>query len=138
MGTWLKLLPIELDSIKEADIIEPDVPLQKDDQHVGVMDTTTRQMFTLMRLLRKDAKQNQLDAEYCNDKAVKAEHETRYHEYAIKAELISGLMWAAIKDEFSLWHEESIGVRHGFQVVISSPEDVPPILRMLGLGGAPE
>jgi len=129
---------MELEGIKDSEIIEPDAPLEKGDQQVGVMDTTARQMFTLMRLLRKDAKQNKLDAEYCTDKVAKVEHEARYREYAIKSELISGLMWAGIKDEFSLWNEDYIGVRQGFQVVIGSPDDVPPIVRMLGFGGEPK
>ena len=135
MSTWLKLLTLELDSINESDIIEPVCTPQKDDHPVGEMSDAARRLFTLARLLEKDAKQCQLDANFCGDKTIRLELEARGYELAAKSEATQALMWISIRDEFKVWHE-SVGVRSSFKVVVSpnADNDIPPFLKKL-LGG---
>jgi len=135
MSTFLKLLPLELSGIKESELIEPDHPLEKDDQVVGDMSDTTKRLFTLGRLMEKDSHQSQLDAHYCNDKAKKLELETKAEELSIKAGVVRGLMWISLRDELGLWGA-NVGVRPGYKVVTmpDTQDDIPPIIRRI-LGG---
>lgn len=130
MSTWLKLLPMELDSIQN--IIEPDHPIEKNDNVVGQMSETAKKLFTLGRLLEKDASQNALDSHYCTDKAQKLEREAKAGEYAAKAQAVKLLMWIGIRDELRLWGED-VGVRSGFVVVVTKADnnDIPPFLKRL-------
>lgn len=131
MSTWLKLLPLELDGI--TNFIEPDHPLTEGDQEVGEMSDMSRQLFTLGRLLEKDARQLRLDAHYCNDEVKKLELEGKCAELMDKSNVVRELMWIGIKDDFGLWRD-SIGVRVGYKVVTrpDTSNDVPPIIRLLG------
>jgi len=135
MNTWLSLLPLELSGINESEFIEPDYALEKNDQQIGEMPDTSKQLYTLGRLLEKDANQYHLDANYCNDKVTKSELEAKAHEFMSKATTIKELMWIGIRDEFGLWGV-NIGVRTGFKVVTSpdTGNDIPPIIRgLLGM-----
>ena len=133
MSTWLKLLPLELSGMDKVEIIEPEYPVGKNDHLVGEMSDMTRRLFTLGRLLEKDANQSKLDAQYCPDKARKAELQSRANEFMVKSNIIKELMWVGIKDEFGLWNI-SIGVRAGFKVVTmpdSQNDDIPPFFKGL-------
>lgn len=130
MSTWLKLLPIELDSVQN--IIEPDYPIEKDDRIVGQMPESTKKLFTLGRLLEKDALQSAVNSHYCTDKGQKLELDAKANEYKDKSQVVKLLMWIGIRDELGLWGE-NIGIRTGFKVVITPghEDDVPPFLRRL-------
>ena len=134
MSTFLKLLPLELSGVKESEFIEPDHPLEKSDQVVGDMSDTAKRLFTLGRLMEKDASQFRLDAHYCNDEAKKSELAAKSDELAAKATFVRDLMWIGIRDELGLWGK-GIGVRPEFKVVTMPDisDDIPPIIkRFLG------
>ncbi len=115
MSTWLKLLPMELDSVH--DIINPEEPVDKGEKIVGQMPESVKKLFTLGRLLEKDANQSLLDGRYCPDKERKLELEAKAAEYGAKSTVIKMLMWIGIRDEFGLWGS-NVGIRNGFKVVV--------------------
>lgn len=133
MSTWLKLLPLELAGISKDDIIEPEYELEKDDQVVGDMSHISRQLFTLAKLLEKDARQCDLDSNYCADKAKKLELEAKTVEFLAKSQAIKEIMWIGLRDEFGIWGK-NIGIRTGSKVVImegDANDNIPPTLRGL-------
>jgi len=125
MSTWLRLLPMELDSIGEPDIIEPDFTMAKDERIIGTMSNTIQRLFTLGRLLEKDAKQYALDYQFCTDRTKKLELKAKAVEFQAKAQVVKQLMWIGLHDEMGLW-DEAIGIRTGFKVVLTPPEDDNP------------
>lgn len=135
MSTWMKLLELELSSMDKGEIIEPPAEMEQGDRAVGEMSDAVRRLYTLGRMLRKNASQLALDCHYCSDKTKRVELEARTSELTAKAQAIIDIMWIAIKDELSLWGE-NVGIRIGFKVVTSSesPNGMPPFLRRL-LGG---
>ena len=137
MSTWLKLLPMELDSIEDNLLLEPDHSIRNDDIEVGEMSAICKKLFTLGRLLEKDASQSYLDSKYCPDKDRKLELQSKASELGTKSGVLKEIMWISIKDDFNLWRE-TIGIRMGFKVVISKPDDdMPQFLRGF-LGGGQE
>jgi len=134
MSTFLKLLPMELSSIKDSDYIQPGATLGKDDQEVGKMSDLCKRLWTLGKSMEKEAMQHHLDSHYCNDKVKRSELQTKENELAAKSEVLKSLMWIAIKDELGLWGK-GIGVRPEFKVVTMPDisDDIPPIIkRFLG------
>lgn len=129
MSTWLKLLQLELDSINESDIIEPNHPVGDDDRVVGDMSDIDKRLFTLGNLMERDAKQSHLDATYCNDSAKKVELIAKANEFIAKSSIIHDMMWVNIKEELGLWTGAAIGVRAGSKVVVRPPDEIPPIIR---------
>jgi len=135
MSTFLKLLPLELDGIDNDHIIEPDYPITKDDKVIGTMSESIKKLFTLGRLLEKDAKQTALDMEFCTDRTKKREMVAKVAELAAKSTVIKHLVWIGIRDETGEWLE-TVGVRSGFKVVIASeqPDDMPPFMKRIIFG----
>jgi len=136
MSTFLKLLPLELSSIADNDIVEPTSQVEEGDHIIGDMSNSVKQLFTLGRMLEKDAKQNMLDCQYCTDTVKKQELEAKATELEAKSLIISLLMWISIRDELGIWTED-IGIRCGFRVVVTKEkeDDLPPFLRRLMGGG---
>jgi hypothetical protein len=134
MSTWIKLLPLELDSIKDSDIIEPDWEVQSGDCIVGEMSYTMKRLFTLSRILEKEADQLMLTRKYCANKEMKLELEAKINQYRTKAEFVKLAAWISVKDELGLWHK-NVGVRFGFKVVtFEAQDDADNMLRgMLGM-----
>ena len=131
MSTWLKLLPMELDTIKG--FIEPEFTIKNTDKVVGEMSELTKKLFTLGRLLEKDGNQNKLDSHYCADNEHKLELEAKAAEYTMKAQAVKILMWIGVREELQLW-SANIGIRSGFKVVVipdNDNDDIPPFLKSL-------
>ena len=132
MSTFLQSLPEKLDGINEWDIIEPSYPIEEADSQIGEMSDLCKRLFTLGRQLEKEAKQYQLNAQFCSDEAEKLELNAKAHELADKSNTIKSIMWISLRDEFGVW-SDSVGVRVGFKVVASSETEnnIPPIIRGL-------
>ena len=133
MSTWLKLLGLELDSIANSDIIEPDYDkMNKGDHIVGKMSDLARRLYTLSCLLEKSAGQYTLDGKYCRDTAEKLRLESKTHELAAKSQVIKDIMWIIIREELDLWNV-GIGVRKDFKVITTedSDNDMPSFFKRL-------
>uniref|UniRef100_A0A6M3JEH3 Uncharacterized protein n=1 Tax=viral metagenome TaxID=1070528 RepID=A0A6M3JEH3_9ZZZZ len=134
MSTWLKLLTMELDSIAKADFMEPPEALSPNDNVIGDMDDSDKRLFTLSRLLIRDAQQNKLDSNFCPDKGRREELENKAMNYGAKAQVVKELLWIGLRDRFGLWNG-TIGIRAGFKVVTihndNTDDDISPFLRHL-------
>lgn len=118
MGTFWKLLSLELSSLDQNDFFEPDAELEQDDQIVGDLSEELIRLYTMWRLLEKQAAERMIEAKYgrLSDEQ-KWEMVCKGKELHIKAELLSELFWIEVKDEHHLWDKSSIGVRKGRKVV---------------------
>ena len=128
----MKLLPLELNSIDNDHIIEPDYEMETEDTVVGTMPEMSKKLFTLGILLEKDANQHMLDSKYCMDKSKKLELEAKAQELAIKCSVVKALVWIDIRDTLGLWGT-NLGVRCGFKVVTypNQNDNMPPFLKRL-------
>ena len=134
MSTWLRLLPLELDSIEADSCMNPNHKLEPTDNKMGIMSQTSRQLYTLAMLVGKDAKQNMLDSEYCVDESRRNELRAKAAELGEKSSVLMQLMWISVRDELHMWGY-SVGIRENF-VVVRTPDtnDTPPFIKRL-LGG---
>lgn len=130
MTTWLKLLPLEVDSIKS--VIDTPLEVGPKDHAVGVLSNYLQKLLTLWRLTDRATEQCQIDMKYSTDKDEREKLHAKFHELRDKAEAVSNIFWIAVRDDFDLWGKESVGIRKGFTIVWSDsePEDnLPPFLR---------
>jgi len=133
MSTFLKLLPLELDSVTE--FMEPPVEIEPNDRLVGDMSDMDKRLWTLSKALERSSNQYQLDAKYAF-KEQRDELVAKARELGAKSNILIGLMWTSIRDELELWGERNIGVRAGFKIVVA-PDidgDMPPFIKRMMLG----
>ncbi len=118
MSTWMKLLPLELDSMTE--LIEPPDAVGEKEEIVAVMPETARKLYTLSQMLDKTAAQFALDSNYCQDVVEKKRLTGKATEIGVKARTAKALMWISVRDELDDW-TTLIGIRTGWQVVKMPP-----------------
>jgi len=124
MSTWIRLLPLELDSMDEAELIEPDNEVKDGEVVVGEMSSVCKRLFVLANLYQKQSEQFNLDSRYCTGDE-KTQLEAKANEFGAKTSLLRTALWISIRDELELWNDQ-IGVRVGFKVVSRSEDDAPP------------
>lgn len=135
MSTWIKLLPLEINEIKPDDYIEPAFPLEKRDHEVGAMTDELKKLYTLWRLVEKEAAQTYIEFKYSkthDDSILMKSVELRD-----KSEILKELFWVSLKDEFKLWAKD-VGVRKGYIVVWFENEEQSPGDILRGLFGRGE
>ena len=119
----------------EEQIIDPGYKLEKGDTVIGEMPLDSKKLFALALELERLSKQNKLDAEFCADPIAKAEFLVKAEEFGAKCNVLRSIMWIGVRDSLGLW-DKSVGVRAGFKIVTRANNDnMPPIFRILGLGG---
>lgn len=128
MGTFWRLLSLELNSLDQNDFFEPDAEFEPDDQIVGDLSEELIRLYTMWRLLEKQAIERMTEAKYGRlPGEQKREMICKGKELHKKAELLRELFWIEVKDEHHLWDKSSIGVRKGRKVVWFE-EEGPTIL----------
>ncbi|GAI05743.1 unnamed protein product [marine sediment metagenome] len=127
MSTFIKLLPLELDEVKEYR--EPDMPVAEEDHIVGDMSESLKKLWTLWKQTAYTASSLTLQLRYGEQNVSKGQ----IYELDAKAEALRGLFWIALNDEFELWDKIHVGVRKGFKVVWNEEEmpHIPPFLKGL-------
>ena len=124
MLTWLKMLPMELDSITEY--LNPGTPIDYKDKIIGTASNDLKKLYTLWRLKEKEAEQNKIDIKFGKSQEERTESIIFLRKNMEIFESLRGLFWIAVKDEFDLWKvEASVGIRSGFTVVTTDryPEE---------------
>jgi len=134
MGTFLKLLELELSSLDQDDFYEPDAELEPDDQVVGELSEDSLRLYTMWRQTEKSCaeklivvKYGRLSDDQCSQlraQAVELQEKTR---------ILSSIFWLEVKEEHELWDKSNIGVRKGRKVVWF--EGKGPHIISFGLGG---
>uniref|UniRef100_A0A6M3KK32 Uncharacterized protein n=1 Tax=viral metagenome TaxID=1070528 RepID=A0A6M3KK32_9ZZZZ len=125
---------MELDSISGDQIINPNYLVEKDDHVVGTASDMVQKLFTLGKMMQKDAAQMELDAKFCSNLEEQVGLLAKYNELQAKAAVLKELFWIGVRDEFALWNK-SVGIRIDYTVVWNDKDEMPPIARMFGLGG---
>lgn len=136
-ATWLKLLPLELQSIEEKDFQEPPDEMETDckTEHgdevhpAGEMSFEERRLYTLWKTVEKQAYQLALDARFRkpDDTGMR-----KIHEIHAKADTLEGVFWITLRDGHDLWQPCSVGLRRGWLVVWYVPKHEGP--QIFGLG----
>ncbi len=126
ISTFLKLLPLEIE--ETTDYTDPGYELEPEDHVVGVMSDYLKKLYTVM--VAKDGTMKALLAkiEFLDTEEELKETITRLNEMKSKRSAIADVFWICLKDEFSLWGKNDVGVRTGFEVVWTDS----PMRRMLG------
>ena len=131
ISTFLALLGLELDSLDEKDIYEPDHEVSPKDKKCGDLNDNLIKLYSLWQNCEKSAAEKMMEARYSRGtEDQKAEASLKAYELGSKASFIGELFWIEVKDTCHLWDKENIGVRRGRIVVWYEPE--PP--RIIGFG----
>ncbi|MBI2594917.1 MAG: hypothetical protein HYW38_01505 [Candidatus Colwellbacteria bacterium] len=136
---WLDLLSLELESISPEEVIEPESEVDDErDRPAGTADDDLRRLYTKWQQLREVAERTGLDARYTRDVVAREAAIARALELFQKSEIVREIFWACVKDSFSLWGKDSVGVRKGWIVVWTEEEEsgLPEMLKRL-FGGPP-
>ena len=137
-ATWFKLMPTELESLSENELVRPLVELEGRDHIVGSIDSDLdlQKLYALGRRLIAESERLLIDARAARSREEMGELVSRAKEFNEKGELIVSIFWASIRDSFRLWDKPSIGIREGWQVVWSDEDtSLPSFLRDL-FGGS--
>lgn len=130
MSTFIKLLPLEMDEVKEYR--EPDMELREKDHVVGDMSDSLKKLWTLWKQTAYRADELKLQLRYGEQNTSVGQA----RELESKAQVIRDIFWIAVNDEFELWGKLRVGVRKGFKVVWNEEEmpQLPPFLKgIMGL-----
>jgi len=127
MALWMDLVKIEMENLAADQLIEPDALIEGGDHVVGELDMAMRRLYTLGLLYVKETVDTTGHLVVAQSNA-RTELESRAIEYQRKAELLRGLFWLSLNDQFELWTRPSVGVRRGWKVVWSDVEKRPGVL----------
>ena len=128
MSTWLKLLPLEIQDVK--DLLEPTEEVKQGENVVGVVTSELRKIWTLSKSLGKSAELLEVEMKYA--KASTQEH-GKMVELRAKARGLETIFWIGVMDELQLWgHSESCALRVDWQVVEFKQPEFPFPFKILG------
>lgn len=134
MGTFLKLLQLELDSLEQSDYFEPEAELGSDDNVVGELSDDLVRLFTMWRQAQKSMTEKAIQARFGRlDDDKRDELLAQTEEAHLKMHVVSDLFWIEVREEHKLWDKSNIGVRKGRKVVWY--EDKGPTILGFGFSG---
>lgn len=128
MSTFIKMIPLELDEIKEYR--EPGMALEGTDHIIGDMSDTLKKLWTLWKQVQYSAAELGIKLQ-CGEQDIS---QAKICEMEAKSEVLRALFWIAVADEFDVWDKGHLGVRQGYKVVWSDkpPEGMlPPFFRQI-------
>ena len=121
MSTWLGLLPLELEDVKE--VVEPPQEVKDGETLAGEVSDYLRKLYTLSRAMKKQADLLQIEAKYTNPTP---EERGKIIELMTKASVLDSIFLIGIHDELGIWgHEGQCAVRSGWQVVFTKAPEFP-------------
>ena len=122
---FIDLIKLDLDSLKEEELFEPNVPLSPEDTLIGDMTLDHKKLFTLMTLTLKQSQEIQLKARFSNPES----QNRLFEEFALlnsKYDLLSDMFWFEVKlTHKDLVNKTSIGVRQGYKIVWNNARPNP-------------
>lgn len=120
MGTFLKLLQLELSSLEQNNFFEPDAELENNDNIVGNLSEELIRLFSLWRLTEKETMEIIIKERYGHFSDEQRKEllydANKAHQ---KSEFLRELFWIEIRDEYHLWDKPQIGIRKGRKIVWS-------------------
>lgn len=116
MSTFLKLLPLELQDVKE--FFEVSFEVKKDDNIVGTASDDLKRLYTLWQ--QKERMKDELKIKQQYEKISDREkYATEASQLGSKADAIRDLFWIGVNDEFNLWDKANVGIRKDYIVIYS-------------------
>ncbi|MBI4149273.1 hypothetical protein HY491_02400 [Candidatus Woesearchaeota archaeon] len=121
MPTWLDVITTELSSIEPGAVAEPESELKQGDIVVGDVPDDLKQFFGLSKrwMMKAEQEEDVATAQRASNPEQTNQHIEEATKLWKKAKTLREIFWISIKDAFSLWGKESIGVRKGWKVVWS-------------------
>lgn len=123
--TWLNLLPLELQDIRDDNFIGPHQTRIRGDYSVGEMRDSHKRIYTLVKNLEREAEQMIIDAKYSMDRDIQERAPGKIAELQYKIQALLKVFWILIREDFKLWDKDDVGVRKGFQVVWTVEDRFP-------------
>lgn len=126
--TWLDVVKIkfenELGSLDPNNLHEPNGQVKINDHVVGeIADADLKRLLNLIMVLEKSANQNLLEAHYAKNKLDQDLFFYNATELVNKADFLSEIFWASIKDSFDLWRKPQVAIRRDWKVVWQESDD---------------
>lgn len=115
MSTWMKLLPMELEDIK--DFADTGKETHPEDKVIGTLTDEHRQLFTLWHRLKRAADLEEVELKYEASAETRAERQGKCFELFQKATCLENLFWIAVNEDFKLWPTQFLAIRKGWVLV---------------------
>lgn len=133
---WLKLLPLEIDSVK--DLIYPREAVRQGENIRGKLPEDLKKLYSLWQSIARDKEEVAVQQKYA--KTDEEEHELglKLEELGARARTLAMIFWLSVADELGLWgiEEQGLGLRKDFEVVTFVRPQLPPFLKgIIELGG---
>jgi hypothetical protein len=129
---FIDLIKMDLDSLKEEELFEPNVPLDPGDNLIGDMTLDHKKLFTLMTLTLRQSEEVKLKARFSSNESQKS----LFEEFSLltsKYDLLNDMFWFEVKLTYrDLACKPKIGVRQGYKIVWtnSSPNPLDMLRKM--------
>jgi len=129
---FIDLIKMDLDSLKEEELFEPNVPFDTEDNLIGEMTLEHKKLFTLMTLTLKQSEEVKLKARFSSSEVQK----NLFEEFSLltsKYNLLNDMFWFEVKLTYrDLACKPTIGVRQGYKIVWtnSSPNPLDMLRKM--------
>ena len=125
MPRFLELLQRELALLSPKDFLDPGIPVRDNETEVGEMTDEQARLYTLAQQYRREAGHKRVEFEYFGGQELQniEKEMIRLQNYA---EVLNALLWASVKNEFSLWDKPCVGVRQGLKVIWCEQLESPP------------
>jgi len=131
MTTWLRLLPLELDEVKEEELVEPRSPMDSaKDSEVGEASMDLKKLYTLWMRAEKEMHQIMFKLRFEVDDPLVGLEEAKsiLRKLSDESDALKAIFWVSVKEEHNLWDKPSIGIRKGWKIVWFPDEDDEPNL----------
>jgi hypothetical protein len=107
----------------DAELFKPTNPVRSEDEDVviGEMSPWCRKAYAMVRHLNRQGKM--LVAERELDSLETISQDAEVCELRYKANLMNEMLFAVVRSEYNAFNTSSIGIREGWKVVSTSPDD---------------
>lgn len=120
--TWLRLLPMEIDSV--TDLVIPSGAVGRDEKPLGEMSDGLKRLWTLSLSLKKAAALCKVERQFVTSPDETWRLFAREHELETKAKALSYIFWISFYDELGAWGKFG-AFREGWQAVETLPDNRP-------------
>ncbi|MBI2039380.1 MAG: hypothetical protein HYT22_03860 [Candidatus Niyogibacteria bacterium] len=122
-STWLESIQAELEEITIENFAEPNLEVESGDHIVGIAGDDLRKLHALRRRYGDFA----IAAKIRCATSSGPEHdeaEKEFGRFFTQGEAVNSIFWVSCRAAFpEIWDKEAIGIRKGWQVVWSDPDD---------------
>lgn len=124
MGTFVKMLNIEVAALEVKDLYEPDCELQPNDQKVGELSEHLIRLWTLWKMNEKVSEEKFTEAKFFRGSVEERQKVLNSAlEFQCKAATMEMIFWLEVREETKIWDKRNLGIRKGRIAVLF---EIPP------------